>query len=100
MARRVDPWNADGAARAAATTDPAAGVVARLAGMGNLSHGEQAGERMRLGLMLNDPQEEHDRFADDTPTALAMTVWASGTSAWARMRASTGASSPAPRRRA
>jgi Uncharacterized iron-regulated protein len=26
-----------------------------LTGMGSLSYGEQAGERMRLGLMLNDP---------------------------------------------
>ena len=25
-----------------------------------------AGERMRLGLMLNDPEEEHDCFSDNT----------------------------------
>ncbi|MEM7424055.1 MAG: imelysin family protein, partial [Pseudomonadota bacterium] len=30
------------------------------------SYGEQAGERMRLGLMLNDPEEEHSCFADNT----------------------------------
>ena len=34
--------------------------------MGSLSYGEQAGERMRLGLMLNDPEEEHDCFSDNT----------------------------------
>ena len=34
--------------------------------MGSLSYGEQAGERMKLGLMLNDPEEEHDCFADNT----------------------------------
>jgi len=40
--------------------------VAMLTGMGSLSYGEQAGERMRLGLMLNDPEEEHDCFSDNT----------------------------------
>ena len=34
--------------------------------MGSLSYGEQAGERMKLGLMLNDPEEEHDCFSDNT----------------------------------
>ena len=34
--------------------------------MGSLSYGEQAGERMQLGLMLHDPEEEHDCFSDNT----------------------------------
>jgi putative iron-regulated protein len=34
--------------------------------MGSLSYGELAGERMKLGLMLNDPEEEHDCFSDNT----------------------------------
>ena len=34
--------------------------------MGSLCYGEQAGERMRLGLMLHDPEEEHDCFSDNT----------------------------------
>ena len=38
-----------------------------LTGMGSLSYGELAGERMRLGLMLNDPEEEQDCFSDNTP---------------------------------
>ena len=59
-------WAEDGAARAAITADPDAGLVAMLTGMGSLSYGEQAGERMRLGLMLNDPEEEHDCFSDNT----------------------------------
>lgn len=59
-------WAAGGAARAAVTADPAAGVQAMLTGMGSLSYGEQAGERMKLGLMLNDPEEEHDCFSDNT----------------------------------
>ena len=59
-------WAEDGAARAAVTEDPAKGVQAMLSGMGSLSYGEQAGERMKLGLMLNDPEEEHDCFSDNT----------------------------------
>ena len=59
-------WGAEGEARKAVTVDPAAGVSAMLTGMGSLSYGEQAGERMKLGLMLNDPEEEHDCFSDNT----------------------------------
>ncbi|QPH54167.1 imelysin family protein [Pontivivens ytuae] len=59
-------WTEDGAARATLMEDEAAGIIAILTGMGSLSYGEQAGERMRLGLMLNDPEEEHDCFADNT----------------------------------
>jgi len=62
----VAAWDADGAARAAVTTDPTAGLTAMLTGMGSLSYGELAGERMRLGLLLNDPEEEHDCFSDNT----------------------------------
>ena len=62
----VDQWDADGAARAALMEDETAGLAAILTGMGSLSYGEQAGERMRLGLMLNDPEEEHDCFSDNT----------------------------------
>ena len=32
----------------------------------SLSYGELAGERMKLGLMLHDPEEEHDCFSDNT----------------------------------
>ena len=59
-------WADDGAARAELTQDTNAGLAAILTGMGSLSYGEQAGERMRLGLMLNDPEEEHDCFSDNT----------------------------------
>jgi putative iron-regulated protein len=37
-----------------------------LTGLGSLSYGELAGERMKLGLMLHDPEEEHDCFSDNT----------------------------------
>jgi len=59
-------WQEGGEARAQLTADENAGIVAILTGMGSLSYGEQAGERMRLGLMLNDPEEEHDCFSDNT----------------------------------
>jgi len=59
-------WADTGAARASLLGDESAGIVAMLTGMGSLSYGEQAGERMRLGLMLNDPEEEHDCFSDNT----------------------------------
>ncbi|WP_370311131.1 imelysin family protein [Sagittula sp.] len=59
-------WQDGGAARDALMEDEDAGIVAMLTGMGSLSSGEQAGERMRLGLMLNDPEEEHDCFSDNT----------------------------------
>ncbi len=59
-------WADGGAARQAVTGDEQAGLVAILTGMGSLSYGEQAGERMKLGVMLNDPEEEHDCFSDNT----------------------------------
>ena len=59
-------WAEGGAARETVLADDNAGLTAILTGMGSLSYGEQAGERMRLGLMLNDPEEEHDCFSDNT----------------------------------
>ncbi len=62
----VAQWGDQGAARSALLQDEGAGIAAILTGMGSLSYGEQAGERMKLGLMLNDPEEEHDCFSDNT----------------------------------
>ncbi len=59
-------WAEGGDARAAVLEDEDAGINAILTGMGSLSYGEQAGERMKLGVMLNDPEEEHDCFSDNT----------------------------------
>lgn len=42
------------------------GLATILTGMGSLSYGELAGERIKLGLMLHDPEEEHDCFSDNT----------------------------------
>ena len=63
----VANWAEDGAARAALVDgDPNVGLTAILTGLGSLSYGELAGERMKLGLMLHDPEEEHDCFSDNT----------------------------------
>ena len=59
-------WAEGGAARAAVLEAPEAGISTILTGMGSLSYGELAGERIKLGLMLHDPEEEHDCFSDMT----------------------------------
>lgn len=59
-------WSEGGAARAAVLADEAAGISMMLTGMGSLSYGELAGQRMKLGVLLNDPEEEHDCFSDNT----------------------------------
>jgi len=56
-------WAPDGAARAPLSEQ---GISTILTGMGSLSFGEVAGERMKLGLLLHDPEEEHDCFSDNT----------------------------------
>ena len=62
----VTAWAPDGDAAKNVTADPKAGITAMLTGMGSLSYGELAGERMKLGLLLHDPEEEHDCFSDNT----------------------------------
>jgi putative iron-regulated protein len=62
----VAAWGPDGAARAALFKDEQAGLTTILTGLGSLSYGELAGERMKLGLLLHDPEEEHDCFSDNT----------------------------------
>lgn len=63
----VAMWTKDGKARAAVmANDGADGIKALLTGMGSLSYGELAGERIKLGLILHDPEEEHDCFSDNT----------------------------------
>jgi putative iron-regulated protein len=63
----VNQWGEGGDARLAVTTgDLQANLATIFTGMGSLSYGELAGERMKLGLMLHDPEEEHDCFADNT----------------------------------
>ncbi|SLN75887.1 imelysin family protein [Oceanibacterium hippocampi] len=60
-------WAAGGAARRELTDgDHDNGLAVILTGLGSLSYGELAGERIKLGLMLHDPEEEHDCFSDNT----------------------------------
>jgi putative iron-regulated protein len=59
----VANWQEGGAARTALAET---GLATILTGMGSLSFGELAGERMKLGLLLHDPEEEHDCFSDNT----------------------------------
>ena len=41
------------------------GLSKMLTDLGNLSYVELAGERMKLGLLLYDPEEVHDCFSDN-----------------------------------
>jgi len=60
-------WEPDGAARNALTEgNESDALVSIFTGLGSLAYGEMAGERMKLGLLLHDPEEEHDCFADNT----------------------------------
>ncbi|WP_075222390.1 imelysin family protein [Acuticoccus yangtzensis] len=60
----VAAWGEGGEARTGLSGE--AGISTILTGMGSLSYGELAGERMKLGLLLHDPEEEHDCFSDNT----------------------------------
>ena len=66
LAWMAGQWGKDGEARAALMKDADQGIVAVVTGLGSLAYGELAGERMKLGLMLHDPEEEHDCFSDNT----------------------------------
>ena len=59
-------WSSKGGARLDLLNDKENALKRILIGMGSLSYGELAGERMKLGLMLHDPEEEHDCFSDNT----------------------------------
>lgn len=67
LAQMAGNWKADGAARKElAAKGEDGGLATILTGIGSLSYGELAGERMKLGLILHDPEEEHDCFSDNT----------------------------------
>ncbi|MBC2768738.1 imelysin family protein [Pusillimonas minor] len=65
----VSYWQPGGKAREAVQADAKTGLVAMLTGLGSLSYGELAGERIKLGLILHDSEEEHDCFSDNTHNA-------------------------------
>ncbi|MEY4640616.1 MAG: hypothetical protein RLZZ227_610 [Pseudomonadota bacterium] len=63
----VQNWQDEGAAVADLRAKGLEGGLATIVtGMGSLAYGELAGERIRLGLLLHDPEEEHDCFSDNT----------------------------------
>ncbi len=67
LAEMAGDWKADGPARKdLAAKGEDGGLATILTGLGSLSYGELAGERMKLGLILHDPEEEHDCFSDNT----------------------------------
>ena len=67
LAWMAEAWTPNGEARKELLAKGEdGGIITILTGMGSLSYGEQAGERMKLGLLLNDPEEEHSCFADNT----------------------------------
>jgi putative iron-regulated protein len=67
LAWMADQWKPDGAARKPLMADGGkAGLAIIFKGLGSLSYGELAGERMKLGLLIHDPEEEQDCFSDNT----------------------------------
>jgi putative iron-regulated protein len=67
LAWMAEQWGPKGEARKVLMDgSDEAGLTAIMTGLGSLSYGELAGERMKLGLMIHDPEEEHDCFSDNT----------------------------------
>ncbi len=69
LAEMVEQWKAgnDGNYRASLLAEPAKnGLRKMLFGMGSLSLGELAGERMKVALEANSTEDEHDCFSDNT----------------------------------
>ncbi len=67
LAWMADQWTPGGEARKVIEAGgDEAGLTAIMTGLGSLSYGELAGERIKLGLMIHDPEEEHDCFSDTT----------------------------------
>jgi putative iron-regulated protein len=70
LAEMEAAWGPGGKARAAVLAKkPEQGLAVILMGLGSLTYGELAGERMKLGLVLHDPEEEQDCFSDNTHNA-------------------------------
>jgi len=60
-------WHTGGKARTELLAKgPDGGLSEILTGIGSLTFGEMAGERMKLGLMLHDPEEQQDCFSNNT----------------------------------
>ena len=67
LSEMANNWRAKGSARVALAGKPEGEQLAAiLTGIGSLSFGELAGERMKLGVLLHDTEEEQDCFSDNT----------------------------------
>jgi len=67
LAWMVAQWQPAGEAyRRIVSLPPDEALVAIFSGVASLSYGELAGERMKLALLLHDPEEEHDCFSDNS----------------------------------
>jgi len=62
----ADQWAADGAYRTEFLSDPSVAVQRLLRGIGALSAGELAGERMAVAFETKDQEDEHSCFSDNT----------------------------------
>ena len=66
----ADQWAQGGEARKTVLdAGEDGGLTIIMTGLGSLSYGELAGERIKLGLMVHDPEEEQDCFSDNTHAA-------------------------------
>jgi len=67
LSEMAKDWEEGGAARKELYAKNANEQLATiLTGIGSLSYGELAGERMKLGVLLHDTEEEQDCFSDNT----------------------------------
>jgi putative iron-regulated protein len=66
MARQWAAGDKDNYRAKLLAADPAEGMTKMLYGMGSLALGELAGERMKVSLEANSPEDEHDCFSDNT----------------------------------
>ena len=67
LSEMADNWKPDGKARQElAAKGEVGGLSAIVTGLGSLSYGELSGERIKVGALLHDPEEEHDCFSDNT----------------------------------
>ncbi|MBA5723706.1 imelysin family protein [Candidatus Liberibacter sp.] len=62
----VKAWSPDGEATKTIMQNTQSGLNAIIAGIRSFSYAELAGERMNLGLILHDPEQEIDCFSDNT----------------------------------
>ncbi|MEJ1159307.1 imelysin family protein [Prosthecomicrobium sp. N25] len=69
LAEMAAAWKPGGKARKALAARGTGGLAVIPTGIGSLSYGELAGERMKLGVLLHDPEEEQDCFSDNTHNA-------------------------------